>query len=176
MEADNAEALREAWAGKGHPPCPHDVREKEFYLGSDTSAEICVVVWEVILEGKLAMGRTSRRRADRVLAALLALMWDVGPLPLWANPAQDRLAAMSEVERSEALAVFIESGGHSCRTVARTFFQGEDAKGNVFWDVECAGGESYVVVIKNDVPGSTRVMSCRRLRAVAGADCFKKLE
>lgn len=122
------------------------------------------------------MGRTFRRRAGLVIAALLALVWDVGPLPLWANPAQDRLAAMPEVERSQALAVFIESGGHSCRTVARTFFQGEDAKGNVFWDVECAGGESYVVVIKNDVPGSTRVMSCRRLRAVTGADCFKKLE
>jgi len=122
------------------------------------------------------MGRTSRRRAGRVIAALLALVWEAGPLPLLANPAQDRLAAMPELERSEALAVFIESGGHSCRTVARTFFQGEDAKGNVFWDVECAGGESYVVVIKNDVPGSTRVMSCRRLRAVAGADCFKKLE
>lgn len=122
------------------------------------------------------MGLTFRRRGGRVLAALLALAWEVGPPPLWANPAQDRLAAMSEVERSEALAVFVESGGHSCRTVARTFFQGEDAKGNVFWDVECTGGESYVVVIKNDVPGSTRVMTCRRLRAVAGADCFKKLE
>lgn len=122
------------------------------------------------------MGRTSRRRAGRVIAALLALVWEAGPLPLLANPAQDRLAAMPELERSEALAVFVESGGHPCRTVARTFFQGEDAKGNVFWDVECAGGESYVVVIKNDVPGSTRVMSCRRLRVVAGADCFKKLE
>lgn len=122
------------------------------------------------------MGRTPRRRACYVIGALLALVWDMGSLPLWANPAQDRLAAMPEVERSEALAVFVESGGHRCRTVARTFFQGEDAKGNVFWDVECDGGESYVVVIKNDVPGSTRVMSCRRLRAVVGADCFKKLE
>ena len=35
---------------------------------------------------------------------------------------------MPELERSEALAVFIESGGHRCRIVARTFFQGEDAK------------------------------------------------
>ena len=122
------------------------------------------------------MGRTFRQRAGLVIAVLLALVWGVTPLPLEANPAQDRLAAMPEVERSEALAVFVESGGHPCRTVARTFFQGEAAKGNVFWNVACAGGESYVVVIKNDVPGSTRVMSCRRLRAVAGADCFKKLE
>lgn len=130
----------------------------------------------VILEGQLVMWQTSRRPVGRVLVALIALVSGVAPVPLWANPAQDHLVAMSEVERSEALAVFVESGGLSCRTVARTFFQGEDARGNVFWDVECAGGESYVVVIKNDVPGSTRVMSCRRLRAVAGADCFKKLE
>ncbi len=122
------------------------------------------------------MGRTSRLRAGRMLAVVLVLVWDVVPLPLWANPAQDRLVRMSELERSETLATFVESGGHACTTVARTFFQGEDAKGNVFWNVECTGGESYVVVIKNDVPGSTRVMTCRRLRMVAGADCFKKLE
>lgn len=107
---------------------------------------------------------------------ILTVVLGAGVSSAVANPAQDRLAAMPEVERSEALAVFVESGGHPCRTVARTFFQGEDAKGNVFWNVTCAGDESYVVVIKNDVPGSTRVMSCRRLRAVAGADCFKKLE
>lgn len=126
------------------------------------------------LEEVLKMSRAQRMSVfDRVI---LSVVLGMGVSPAWANPAQDRLAAMPEVEQSEALAVFIESGGHPCRTVARTFFQGEDAKGNVFWDVECAGGESYVVVIKNDVPGSTRVMTCRRLRAVAGADCFKKLE
>ena len=107
---------------------------------------------------------------------ILTVVLGAGVSSAEANPAQDRLAAMPEVERSEALAVFVGSGGYSCRTVARTFFQGEDAKGNVFWNVTCAGSESYVVVIKNDVPGSTRVMTCRRLRAVAGADCFKKLE
>ena len=107
---------------------------------------------------------------------ILSVVVGFGVSTAWANPAQDRLAAMPELERSQALAVFVESGGHRCGIVARTFFQGEDAKGNVFWNVACAGGESYVVVIKNDVTGSTRVMSCRRLRAVAGADCFKKLE
>lgn len=92
-----------------------------------------------------------------------------------ANPAHDRLAAMSELNRSELLAVFVESSGHACRTVARTFYQGEDSKGNVFWNVECGDGEAYVVQIKNDVPGSTTVINCRRLRAVGGSACFKKL-
>jgi len=94
----------------------------------------------------------------------------------WANPAHDRLTAMSEVDRSEALAILVESSGQSCRTVARTFFQGADDKGNVFWNVECSGGTSYVVQIKNDVRGSTRVLTCRRLEAVSGGRCFKKLE
>ena len=84
--------------------------------------------------------------------------------------------AMSEVDRSEALAIFVESSGQPCRTVARTFFQGEDDKGNVFWNVECSGGHSYVVQIKNDVPGSTRVLTCRRLEAVSGGRCFQKLK
>lgn len=133
-----------------------------------------MIVPEIILERKLVVSGKSVPETLRWF--MLAGVLGAGVSTASANPAQDRLAAMSEVERSEALAVFVESGGHSCRTVARTFFQGEDAKGNVFWDVECTGGESYVVVIKNDVPGSTRVMTCRRLRAVAGADCFKKLE
>lgn len=95
---------------------------------------------------------------------------------VWANPAQDRLVAMSEVDRSEALAVLVESSGQPCRTVARTFFQGEDEKGNAFWNVECARGHSYVVQIKNDASGSTRVLTCRRLEAASGGRCFTKLE
>lgn len=120
--------------------------------------------------------RPQRRCSSLSRSLLLLAVVFLCASPARANPAQDRLAAMPELERSQALAVFVESGGHRCRIVARTFFQGEDAKGNVFWNVACAGGESYVVVIKNDVTGSTRVMSCQRLRAVAGADCFKKLE
>lgn len=129
---------------------------------------------EIVLERELVV--TEPRLPPLWRWFVLAVAVSAGASPAWANPAQDRLAAMSELERSATLALFVVSGGNACRTVARTFFQGEDAKGNVFWNVACAGGESYVVVIKNDVPGSTRVMTCSRLRAVAGADCFKKLE
>ncbi len=106
----------------------------------------------------------------------MALIMGVPVSTGWANQAHDRLLAMSELDRSELLALFIESGGFACRTVARTFYQGNDSKGNVFWNVECGGGEAYVVQIKNDVPGSTTVLNCRRLRAVGGSACFKKLE
>ena len=114
-------------------------------------------------------------RGGLAMAVSALLGMGVTPLVL-ANPAQDRLAAMPEVDRSEALAIFVQSSGHPCRTVARTFFQGEDDKGNVLWNVECSGGVSYVVQIKNDVKGSTRVLACNRLEAASGMRCFKKLE
>lgn len=92
------------------------------------------------------------------------------------NPAHEALAAMSEIDRSEALAIFVEGSGHACPTVARTFFQGLDTGGNAIWNVECAGGQSYVVEIKNDRGGSTYVINCRTLYAAGGGVCFKRLE
>lgn len=94
----------------------------------------------------------------------------------WANPSHDKLAAMSEIDRSEILAIFVEGSGQSCSTVARTFYQGLDTKRNAIWNVECSGGQSYVVEIKNDRGGSTRALSCRTLRAAGGGTCFKPLE
>src|SRR5215467_14557426 len=82
------------------------------------------------------------------------------------NRAHEMLAAMSEIDRS----------GRPCPTVARTFFQGLDTKGNAIWNVECAGGQSYVVEIKNDRDGSTLVINCRTLYAAGGGTCFKRLE
>ena len=67
------------------------------------------------------------------------------------NRAHEMLAAMSEIDRSEALAIFVEGS-------------------------ECAGGQSYVVEIKNDRDGSTLVINCRTLYAAGGGTCFKRLE
>lgn len=112
-----------------------------------------------------------------VVVAVLALLGSLAEGPVAAaNQAHDRVTAMSEVDRSAALARIVESSGHACRTVARTFFQGEDAKGNVFWNIECEEGRSYAVLIKNDVGGSTRVLSCARLKAMGGGECFKNVE
>jgi hypothetical protein len=94
----------------------------------------------------------------------------------YANPAHEKLAAMSEVDRTQALALAVEGSGHPCHIVARTFYQGLDADGNAFWNVGCLDGQSYVVQIKNDRDGSTRVLNCRILHAAGGGTCFKKLD
>ena len=98
------------------------------------------------------------------------------PPAMGANSAHERLAAMSEVDRSDALALLVESSGQPCRTVARTLFQGHDTSGHALWNVECGGGEAYLVLIMNDGRGSTRVLSCRRLAAVGGGRCFQQLD
>lgn len=35
--------LREAWARQGNPPCDHPDVDKEYYLGTDTGDEGCLV-------------------------------------------------------------------------------------------------------------------------------------
>ena len=120
---------------------------------------------------------SGRGNVARVGALLLALLAGLpGHAAEASNQAQDRMLAMSEVDRSAALLRIVESSGQKCRTVARTFFQGEDAKGNVFWNIECEEGRAYAVLIKNDEKGSTRVLSCQRLTAIGGGECFRKLD
>jgi hypothetical protein len=112
-----------------------------------------------------------------MMATGMALLVAGGPgSAAGANPAHEKLAAMSEIDRSEVLAIFVEGSGQACRTVARTFFQGFDSRGNAVWNVECSGGHSYVVEIKNDRDGSTYVINCRTLYAAGGGACFKRLE
>ena len=94
----------------------------------------------------------------------------------WAKPGHEKLVAMSEIDRSEALAIFVEGSGQPCRTVARPFYPGLDARGNVIWNVEFSGGQSWVVLIKNDHDRSTHVINCRTLYTAGGGTCFRRLE
>jgi len=111
-----------------------------------------------------------------LVTGMVLLVADGSGVAAGTNPAHEKLAAMSEVERSEVLAIFVEGSGQPCRTVARTFFQGLDSIGNAIWNVECERGQSYVVEIKNDAKGSTLVINCRTLYAAGGSRCFKRLE
>lgn len=110
--------------------------------------------------------------------ALFALMTIVGCLSgsANANEAHDRLAAMSEEQRRTMFAAFLVKSGERCPAVSRTFLQGLDRKGNAFWNAACSGGDAWVVQVNNDATGSTRILSCKVLKAVNGGTCFTKFK
>ena len=103
-----------------------------------------------------------------------ALLWIGGISITEANPAQDRLSAMSEGDRQSTFAKFLANSGERCGNVTRTFYQGNDSGGNAFWNVACGKADAYVIQIKNDSVGSTQILSCRVLEAMNGGHCFKK--
>lgn len=92
-----------------------------------------------------------------------------------ANKTHDMLSSRSEEERNRALAQFMERSGERCGQVTRSFFQGMEKKsGKAFWNVRCSNKKSFSIMIYNDRVGSTKIMECSILKAVAGTECFKK--
>lgn len=94
----------------------------------------------------------------------------------FANRAHDQISAMSEDQRRNVLALFLSKSGEKCNAVSRTFYQGSDRRGNAFWNAACVGGESFVIQVNNDSGGSTRILSCKVLKAVNGGTCFTKFK
>jgi hypothetical protein len=87
-----------------------------------------------------------------------------------ANRAHLALLNGTEEKRALALGIAIISAGETCDRVTRTFHQGTLASdGTEFWNVGCRDGNTYSVSVKNDAGGSTKVMSCALLKAVANS-------
>ena len=93
--------------------------------------------------------------------------------PAYANEAHEILSRMSPEKRNEAMTEHMRRSNEPC-TVTRSFFQGFDKKRTAHWNVGCSNGAAFVVSIQNDASGSTRILDCKVLKAVAGMDCFKK--
>jgi hypothetical protein len=93
-----------------------------------------------------------------------------------ANPAHDQLVSMQEHQRQLVLATFLVKSGEKCSSVTKTFYQGSDKMGNAYWNASCTGGASFVILVNNDATGSTRILSCKLLKAVNGGQCFTKLK
>lgn len=91
-----------------------------------------------------------------------------------ANEAHEILSRMSEAKRNATFATFMQRSGEPCGTVARTFFMGFDSRRDAHWSVACSNKKAFAVMIKNDSAGSTRILDCKVLKAVAKMDCFKK--
>jgi len=109
------------------------------------------------------------------------LRWIAGALlaglvstPAAANPTHRHLQQLSEPERSAVLAKLVRNGGETCPAVTRTFFQGSDKTGAAFWNVQCAGGKAWSIMIRNDRTGSARYVDCEVMESLEAGMCFKR--
>jgi hypothetical protein len=87
------------------------------------------------------------------------------------NPTHEAMTALSERDRNARLSYALRD--ERCQ-VTRSFFQGSDKFGGASWNVACANGEALSILINNDARGSTRILECSVLKAVANIECFKK--
>ena len=92
--------------------------------------------------------------------------------PVDSNRAHALLMRASTTERLTSLAAVVRSVGDECPRGTREFYQGADSFGDAFWNVACSNGQSYAITVKNNAGGSTRVLACSVLEAVAKVQCF----
>jgi hypothetical protein len=89
------------------------------------------------------------------------------------NPTHEAIAALSDSERNERFSYVLRD--EPCR-VTRSFFQGFDKSGAASWNVACANGKALSILVNNDARGSTRILECSVLKAVARIECFKRFQ
>jgi hypothetical protein len=127
------------------------------------------------VKGHRPFGAIPRQEgAARLAAILLATATAIWGSPALANRANDMLKEKSNVARNRFFGRFLDTSGANCGRVARNFFQGQDRAGDAFWNVACANGKSYVIMLINDNSGSTRIMPCDRLDRLHSSRCFEK--
>jgi hypothetical protein len=87
------------------------------------------------------------------------------------NVANDKLLAKTPEDQALYLGVVVNAG---CQGT-RAFYMGmSPSDHSAFWSVACRNRSSYGVQIEADAGGSTRVLECSVLKAVAGTSCFTK--
>ena len=91
--------------------------------------------------------------------------------PVFANEGHTLLLSQTKAERALTLAGILQTSGKVCDTVSRSFLQGKDEDEAAYWNVECSGGESYVIQIPPSA--QTRVLECK-IMAMIGVNCFTR--
>ena len=81
----------------------------------------------------------------------------VVPTVAFCNQYHDAFAKMSEGQRNEAFAKFMQVSGESCKRVSRSFFRGFDKTGAAYWAITC-DGKSWQVALYNDTEGSSKLL------------------
>lgn len=93
------------------------------------------------------------------------------------NRAHDALLQLSATDQATQLAAIVRSAGESCAGGSDAYFQGLYAADNsAFWNIRCSGGTAFSISIAADAGGSTKVLSCNLLQAVAKVQCFAPLK
>jgi len=93
---------------------------------------------------------------------------------LLANEAHEQLMASSEEVRRAAFRLIVAGAGETCRTVTRTYFQGETATGGAVWNIDCGKDNAYRIEIA-PADGSTKLIDCRLIQPLQATECFKPL-
>ena len=109
----------------------------------------------------------------RTIIAITACLLGSGPT-MAGNVAHERLAQLPPDQQALSLGRAV---GEGCQgKVAFLMGLGTQgiAKDQAFWNVMCADGRSFEVMIAPDAAGSTTVIECQVLQAMGGGTCFKK--
>jgi hypothetical protein len=89
------------------------------------------------------------------------------------NSRNDRLLAMSEAQRAQALGNSFHRGCVGVEAFPMGVTAGGRAKGYAYWSFRCKNGKSYVVQIPPNVKSPMIVGDCSVLNGT-GKECFKK--
>jgi len=97
---------------------------------------------------------------------------ETGSIGKITNPASAWLHAQTSKVRAETLGKVA-----GCKGIS-SFYQGDgsatramDTKNNAFWNVRCADGSSYSVMLYPD--GSSKVLACSMMKLMHAGECFK---
>lgn len=195
----NSQITNQIQRTSGYLNSPSSVETTEHGVGGQTSSALAAVLrtfqWLASKEAKeaeeanAALQATNKARSNVPKAMLIGFVIaliivgivitlqkktaSTAAIQSTGNPAHDRLAALGASEQATLLG---KIAGEGC--IGQTaFYMGMDSTDNqAHWSVLCTNGTSYEVAIQANATGSTSVMDCRVLKAVADVDCFVKFD
>lgn len=92
-----------------------------------------------------------------------------------ANAAHDKIASLTQAQRSALFVKLLAKEDAACSTVIRTFYRGSDNAGNAYWAIQCNTFKAYQVQVSPNAKGSTSLLDCAIAKAL-GINCFAKFQ
>jgi hypothetical protein len=126
--------------------------------------------------GKLTGADGSKKQLSPSIAILLVLLScspdsaDRTLMSRTGNKTSDMLIELPEAQQAMHLGHMVDG----CDGI-RAFYMGTEANNVASWSVGCSNGSSYSIGVENDDEGTTTVLDCLALKAIANIDCFVPL-